>query len=343
MAADGRLDGELGLVATCVCKRVATRQSVERLKVGSSGKECPMGTSLETSVLLRFVELTELKVSPKDVAKLYARAEMLARLPLSLQRWIVGRAGGDPYMGFVVEPYCLFLAYEIDDPAAAAALLPPGYELVPTSMFADGQPRHCAILGAFNLHASVFWGSRIELYLIAEHTATGMLTWIICDYESNTINYDPGQGFSGATTSRSVITTTHAGEVLVDVQSKERPNSLRVTAALPGAAMRPLDQRLWVDGNLSVDYGGRLADDASVPFGLIFDPGEMAQALHVPLGATAVEENTFGAGFLAAEPFEVACFPYAQHFLTTSYPQASPIRDEEALLGAARAHAEAMS
>lgn len=302
-----------------------------------------MGILLDPAELRRFVTLSESKVSPKEVAKLYARAEMLAKLPLSLQRWIVGQVGGDPDMGFVVEPYCLFLAYQIDDVEAAQALLPPEYELVPTSMFADGQPRHVAILGAFNLHASVFWGSRIELYLIAENTETGMLTWVIVDYESNTINYDPGEGFSGATTSRSVITTTHAGDVLVDVQSKERPNTLTVTAALPGAPMRPLDQRLWVDGNLSVDYGGRLMDEGSVPFGLVFDPGEMAQAMDVPLEAVDVEENTFGADFLASEPFEVACFPYAQHFLTSSYPKANPIRDEEALVGAARAHAAALS
>ena len=301
-----------------------------------------MAISLESSELHRFVALAERKVSPKDVARLYARAEMLAKLPLRLQRWIVERAGGDPEMGFVVEPYCFFLAYEITDEAAAQALLPHGYMLAPTSMFADGQPRHVAILGAFNVHASVFWGSRIELYLIAENAETGMLTWVIVDYESNTINYDPGQGFSGATTSRSVITTTHAGEVLVDVHSKERPNRLSVTAALPGAPMRPLDQRLWVDGNLSVDYGGRLTDEGSVPFGLIFDPGEMAQALHVPLEAVDVTANTFGAGYLAAQPVEAACFPYAQHFLTSSYPKANPIRDGAALAGAARAHAAAL-
>ena len=301
-----------------------------------------MGTSLHPSELRRFVTLTEQKVSPKEVAKLYARAEMLAKLPRSLQRFIVGRAGGDPYMGFVVEPYCLFLGYEIEDMAAAQALLPPGYELVPTSMFGDGQPRHMGILAAFNLHASVFWGSRIEMYLIAEDTRTGMLTWVIVEYESNTINYDPGEGFSGASTSRSVITTTHAGDVLVDVASKERPNTLRVTASLPGAPMRALDQRLWVDGNLSVDYGGRLMDEESIPFGLIFDPCEMTQALDVPLDAVAVEQNTFGASFLASKPVEVACFPYAQHFLTTSYPQASPIRDEPALVDAAREHAAAV-
>ena len=296
-----------------------------------------MGSRVEPSHLRQFVMETERRVSPKDVAKLYSRAEMLAKLPLSTQRWIVAHAGGDPYVGFVVEPYCLFLAYEIDDRAAARMQLPAHYELVPTAMFAGGEPRYCAILGAFNVHSSVFWGSRVELYLIAEDTRTGMLSWVICDYESNTINYDPGEGFSGSTTSHAVITTSHAGEVLVDVRSNERPNHLSVSAALPGAPMRPLDERLWIDGNLSVDYGGRLRAADSVPFGLIFDPGEMEQALHIPLDEVVIEQNTFGAGILSSAPFEVACFPYAQHFLTTSYPQASPIHDQEALEEAVRA------
>ena len=295
-----------------------------------------MESRIDSSHLRQFVAQTERRVSPKEVGKLYARAEMLAKLPMSVQRWIVAHAGGDPYVGFVVEPYCLFLAYEIDDLAAARRQLPDHYELVPTTMFADGEPRYCSILGAFNVHTSVFWGSRVELYLIAEDTRTGMLSWIICDYESNTINYDPGEGFSGSTTSHAVITTSHAGDVLVDVKSHERANHLKVSAALPEAPMRPLDARLWIDGNLSVDYGGRLRDPGSVPFGLIFDPGEMAQALHIPLEAVDVEQNTFGAGFLGSAPVEVACFPYAQHFLTTSYPRASPIHDQEALEEAVR-------
>jgi hypothetical protein len=216
-------------------------------------------------------------------------------------------------------------------------MLPPDYALVPTTMFADGQPRYCAIVGAFNVHTSVFWGSRIELYLIAEHTGTGMLTWLICDYESNTINYDPGEGFSGATTSHAVVTTSHRGEVIVDVLSKDRPNHLAVTAASRAGSMRALDQRLWIDGNLSVDYGGRLMHAGSDPFGLIFDPGEMEHALNIPLDSVTVERNTFGESFRAAEPCEVACFPYAQHFLTSSYPQPSQIRDRQGLVDAVRA------
>ena len=91
--------------------------------------------------------------------------------------------------------------------------------------------------------------------------------------------------------------------------------------------MRPLDQRLWLEGNLSVDYGGRLTDPDSVPFGLIFDPGEVERALHIPLDAVDVEANSFGDAYLADEPFEACTFPFAQHFLTTSFPAANPITD----------------
>ncbi|BDZ56090.1 hypothetical protein [Agromyces marinus] len=300
-----------------------------------------MESRIDPTQLRDFITGAEDRISPRGVAALYGRAEMLARLPIGLQRWIVSKARGEPYMGFVVDPYCTFLAYGIRDLPAAERLLPPGYRLVPTAMFADEAPRVCAILGAFNVRASVFTGARVELYLIAEHTSTGMLTWVICDYESDTINYDPGGGFSGATTSRAVITTSHAGEVIIDVRSDRRANALAATAALPDGTIRPLDQRLWVDGNLSVDYGGRLEHADSVPFGLIFDPGEMARALELPLGSVTVERNTFGADFLEEHPFSVACFPYAQHFLTTSYPRSSPIRDRRALEDAVRAVADA--
>ena len=286
---------------------------------------------------IRFTKQTEMLVSPKTVGGLYRRAEMLAKLPVPAQKWIVENApGGEPYIGFVVEPYCSFLTYEITDVEAANKLLPPHYELIPAAMFEGTTPRYCAILCPFNVHTSVFWGSRVELYVIAENTRTGMMSWVIVDYESNTISYDPGQGFSGSTTAHSVITTTFAGEVVVDVESAERPNAIAFTMDLDAASMRPLEQRLWIEGNLSVDYGGRVMEEDSEPFGLIFEPGEMARALEVPLDAVVIEKNTFGTGYLADEPFEAAVFPYAQHFLTTSFPRATPITDAASLEQAVR-------
>ena len=173
--------------------------------------------------LRRFIKTTERMVSPKAVGKLYGRAEMLSKLPVGVQKRIVERASRDSSrIGFVVEPYSFFLAYEIADEAEAKRQLPPGYELLPTAMFEGTEPRLCGIVAAFNVHTSVFWGSRVEFYLIAENTATGMLSWVICDYETNTISYDPGQGFSGSSTSHCVITTAHSGELIVDVKSEQR-------------------------------------------------------------------------------------------------------------------------
>ncbi len=295
-----------------------------------------MGTGLEPPELRRFIAHSETMVSPKSIAALYARAEMLARMPRRVQQWVVSHAPGDDDIGFVVEPYCFFLSYEITDPEAAAKLLPPSYRLIPTAMFADQAPRLCAIVGAFNIHTSVFWGSRVELYVIAEDTRTGMLTWVICDYESNTINYGPGEGFAGATTERAVLTTTHRGEVVIDMRSAQRPNRLELSASLPSGSLEPLEQRLWIEGNLSVDYGGRLGYEGSEPFGLVFDPDEMRQALRLPREAVALTADTFGASFRSADPFEAACFPYAQHFLTSSFSRPSDIRDRGDLETAVR-------
>jgi hypothetical protein len=287
--------------------------------------------------LVRFIKVTEKLVTPTAVGKLYGRAEMLSKLPVGVQKRIVARASRDgSRIGFVVEPYSFFLAYEIRDEAEANRQLPPGYELQPTAMFEGTEPRLCGVVGAFNVHTSVFWGSRVELSLIAENKKTGMLSWVICDYESNTISYDPGQGFSGSSTGHSVITTAHSGEVIVDVKSEQGHNHIATVADLAEASMRPLDQRLWLEGNLSVDYGGRLLDAGSVPFGLIFDPGEVQQALHVPLDAVTIDANTFGDTLLAGEPFEACCFPFAQHYLTTSFPESSPITDRKSLERAAR-------
>ena len=281
---------------------------------------------METTDPHRFIKSTEKLVTPKAVGKLYGRAEMLGKLPTSVQKWVVNRAGGDdPYIGFVVEPYSLFLAYEIADEAAANSLLPPDYELVPTAIFEGTDPRPAGIIAAFNIHTSVFWGSRVEFYLIAENKQTGLLSWVICDYESNTISYDPGQGFTGSSTSHSVVTTSYTGDLVVDVASEQTGNAIAAVADLDGLRMRPLDQRLWLEGNLSVDYGGRLLDPDSVPFGLVFDPGEVERAQDIPLSALDVQANTLGDGLLAAEPFEACTFPFAQHFLTTSFPAAYPI------------------
>jgi len=281
--------------------------------------------------LHQYIKATENAVSPATVAMRVQGIGVLRRLPHWLQQRIIDRGQStDPYMSFVVEPYATFLSFEITDPDAAQRLLPPGYELYPSAMFADTPQRLCAIVSAFNVHTTVFWGSRVEFYLIAQNTRTGLLSWVIEEYESNAHSYDPSRGFTLPSTSRSVVTTSYRGQVIVDVAAAASDNRLALTAGIEGAPFAELDQRLWVEGNLSVDYGGELQQDTN-PFSLVFDPGEMARALRLAPDAVDLEANTFGRGMLAAQPFEAAVFPYAQHFVTTSFPMGTQLRDAQDL------------
>lgn len=281
--------------------------------------------------LRRFIKSTEQSVDPATVAMRVQGIGVLRKLPRAIQQRIIDRGSRtDPYMSFVVEPYAVFLAFEITDPDAAAKLLPPDYRLVPSAMFEGTEQRLCAIVSAFTVHTNVFWGSRVEFYLVAENQRTGLLSWIIEEYESNAHSYDPARGFTLPSTSHSVVTTSFRGEVIVDVAAKESDNRLELVADMARGEMQPLDQRLWVEGNLSVDYGGELQQDTK-PFSLVFDPGEMAQALRLPLEDVSLCASSFGAGFLDPVPFEVAVFPYAQHFVTTSFPTGTSLKTAEDL------------
>lgn len=292
--------------------------------------------------LRRYIKATERAVVPATVAARVQGIGILRKLPRRLQQMIIDRGSRtDPYMSFVVEPYAVFLAFEITDLEAAKRLLPPGYALHPSAMFADTDKRPCAIISAFNVHTNVFWGSRVEFYLVAENRETGFLSWIIEDYESNAPSYDPSRGFTLPSTSHSVVTTSYRGEIIVDVAGATSGNSLALCADLTGAPLAGLEQRLWVEGNLSVDYGGEL-QQSTKPFSLVFDPGEMARALKLPLDAISLCTNTFGAGMLDPQPFEVAVFPYAQHFITTSFPTGKSLRTVEDLEDAARELSEAL-
>jgi hypothetical protein len=114
------------------------------------------------------------------------------------------------------------------------------------------------------------------------------------------------------------------------VASAKSDHILKLIANLKNSVLSSLDQRLWVEGNLSVDYGGKL-QQCTKPFSPVFDPNEMTQALKIPLNDISLCTNTFGDDTLHPVPFEVACFPYAQHFVTTTVHTATSMRTAEDL------------
>lgn len=275
-----------------------------------------------------FIKITEKLVTPRKVSKLFQNAEMMGKLPIFIQKKIMEVGSkSDPYISFIVEPYSLFLAYEIIDEEKILSMLPEDYELIETSMF-DGNPeRKCVIIGGFNVHTSVFWGNRLEVYIIAKNKKTNLISWIILDYETNTISFDPGRGFVSPTTEQSVLTTSFAGEVILDVVSEISNNRLQLIAQINRENYKNLNQTLWIDGNFSVDYSNELSDVKTKPFGLVFDPAEMKEALEIPDENLEMLKNTILQEVISNKPFEVCCFPYAQHFYTTSMPMENSVKD----------------
>jgi hypothetical protein len=199
---------------------------------------------------------------------------------------------GIPYMGFIVDPYCFFLSYPVTDRAAAEKMLPERYELVDTAMFSGDPKRPQVIISAFTLRTSVFAGMRVECYLIARDKAPAASPG-----SSRLRDEHPDQRscerllglFLGSRPLRH-----HAlRRALAEAANEKRGNRYAVMADMSNGRMRELDRDLWVEGNMAVDYGGRLMDPSSRPFSLIFDPILMKQAQEIPLEAVTIRENSF--------------------------------------------------
>ena len=268
-----------------------------------------------------FVRKSESLAKPRDITAISFLGDFNKYLPRSVQQSMVRRGSAKvPYMGFIVEPYSLFLAFRIRDTAAARALLPDGYELADAAMFSNETKQPLALISAFAVRTSAFTGVRLECYLIARATSTGRLSWIIVDYATNTSSHDPKNGFCGYSADPAFHATTPHGELLVDVHRMTDGDSFSARADLTVGAAEDLDHALWVEGNMCVDYGGRLKDPSSVPFSLIFDPALMASAVRIPRDRVAAETGGFMNGLIDRSPESVAVFPYSQHFVIRQEP-----------------------
>ncbi len=264
-----------------------------------------------------FVKKSESLVKPEDVTAISFLGDFNRLLPKSTQQKIMEKGSEKiPYMGFIVDPYCFFLSYEIKNFDAAQAMLPDGFELAEASIFDGTDKKPIVIVSAFNARTSAFIGTRLEFYIIARNTNTGLMSWIIADYETNTNSHDPKNGFCGYTSDPTIFTTTPYGELLVDFKGKQENREFAVNVDLNKGKIRNLDQELWVEGNLSVDYGGVLMDGPSETFSLIFDPVLMKEAMNIPLESVEITANTYLDNIIDSDkPLAAACFPYSQHFI----------------------------
>lgn len=268
--------------------------------------------------VLEYAKGVERLVDPMAVGTSHYMQTRLKKLPVWLQRKIVMSATKKANkMPFVVEPYCTFLFYEIPDPSRVQKFMPDGFVPAKAAVFEGGPEKYYGIVSMFRIHTSVFWGARAEYYLVAENTATGLLSWVMMDYISDSISYDEKHGLKSPDVKAAVMTTTCEGDFVCDMKSLDGKKKVKCQASLMKAKMEPLNQRLWIEGNTSIAYG-RLAGEADGDlFSLTFFPEEMKQALEVPLADVAVAEAaTATTGKFGAVLERVACFPFAQHMLS---------------------------
>ena len=285
--------------------------------------------------ILDYAKGVERLVDPIEVGKVHYFQSKMKFLPVWLQRKIVTRASEKTSkMPFVVEPYCSFLFYEITEPERIQKYLPDGFVPAKTAVFEGGPEKYYGIVTMFRIHTSVFWGARTEFYLVAENSNTGLLSWIMCDYISDTISYDEKHGLKSPDAKRTVMTTTCEGDFVCDMCNNGKDKYARCEMNLVGAKMKPLNQRLWIEGNTSIAYGRLAGETDGDLFSLTFYPEEMKQALEVSLDKVRVADVLCGVGKVGGVLERAVSFPYAQHMLSDSPGQRTHYGSEEKLRAA---------
>ncbi len=280
----------------------------------------------------KFTKGVEKLINPINVGTLHFLQSFNENLSVDTQKKLMQKsAKKNSLMGFVVDPYCYFMCYEIIDTIEIEKELPANFKLEKVKIFADyEEEKYYFILSTFSARTSAFMGNRIEAYAIAKNQETGLTSWVILDYDTNTISYDAKHGLSGPSATKSIITTNFDGELIVDIENDNGENHLNFICDLKRGVMRDLDERLWVEGNLSVAYGNKLSVDGDV-FSLRFDPREMSKALEISREDLTLIENTWYREYLNGEPAKLLCFPYAQHFISDSPGYASHLLNREQL------------
>ena len=286
--------------------------------------------------VLEYAKGVEKLVDPMMVGNTHYLQTRLAKLPVWAQRKIITSATKKAdKMPFVVEPYCSFLFYEVPDPKKIEKFMPEGFVPAKSCVFEGDEEKYYGVVSMFRIHTSVFWGARAEYYLMAENTETGLLSWVMMDYISDTISYDEAHGLKSPDCRAVVMTTTCEGDFVCEMRNLDGSKKVECTASLMGAKMRDLNQRLWIEGNTSIAYGRLAGEPDGDLFSLTFFPEEMKRALDIPLkdvkhyAVASARTGKFGAVL-----DKVVSFPFAQHMLSDAPGASTHYGSEEALRAA---------
>lgn len=284
-----------------------------------------------------FAKGVEKMVDPMAVGKVHYLQTRLKKLPVCIQKKIIrSHAKKASQMPFVVEPYCSFFFYKIPDPTKVEKFMPEGFSPAKTAVFTGDKEEYYGIVSMFRIHTSVFWGARTEYYLVAKNEKTGLLSWVMMDYISDTISYDEKSGLKSPDVKGVVMTTTCEGDFICDMDTADHKKYVKADFSLKNATTRSLNQRLWIEGNTSIAYGPRAGEKDGDLFSLTFFPEEMTEALDIPLKDVKVAKVASDtAGKFGAVLDKVISFPYAQHMLSDAPGIHTHYESEKALREAA--------
>jgi len=281
----------------------------------------------------KFIKLVETLIDPAEVCDLNFFQRFKNLMPKSIfKKVLIKTSKKTPYMGFVIEPYCMFLFFKLKDFERARAMLPERYELVKTKIFNDEEPDYYHGMGIFNTRASTFWGTRQESYLIAKDKETGLISWIFIDIISDTIIALPKEGVANRNCKNAIYTTNSKGEIFIDITEDKSGRQLLLKGKLTNGKRRGIDQPLWISGNNSVAHSNELGDGNDDPFAVIFDPAEVETALDIPLKDINLQNNTLFPGLAESELCKVLCFPYAQHYIADSPGCRTYVKDDQDMI-----------
>jgi len=281
----------------------------------------------------KFIKNVESLINPAEVHNLYFFQKFRKLLPQSLFKKILVKTSRQvPYMGFVIEPYSLFLFFKLKDIERAKSLLPERYELKKTRIFADDEPEHYLGMGNLYTRASTFWGVRLECYLIAADKETGHPSWIFIDILSNTIIALPSKGIADPNSRDAIFTTNSKGDVFLDIRDDGTDRQIVLTGNIKRGKTRKLHQPIWLMGNTSIAHSKDLTGYDDNPFTVIFDPAEVDEALDIPIDDIRIAKNNLFPGFAETQLSKVACFPFAQHYIADSPGCSTHVKNREDMI-----------
>ncbi len=83
----------------------------------------------------KFIKGVESLINPMEVSNLLFFQKLKGLLPPLIMKRLLFRASKNtPYIGFVIEPYSLFLFFKLRDIEYAKSMLPDRYELAKTKI-----------------------------------------------------------------------------------------------------------------------------------------------------------------------------------------------------------------